>query len=135
MKIGAEEIRCLRAFETISGVNPKDVIRGEKSITFLIRKKDMGQAIGKKGETIRKARERMGKNIELMEYSEDPELFIKKALYKLKFEDIEIRSGDRKTMELELDFENKKKLMNSLGKLKKLKEIAKREYGISDIKI
>ncbi|MFH0714253.1 MAG: NusA-like transcription termination signal-binding factor [Candidatus Diapherotrites archaeon] len=135
MKWGNDELHYMRAFEQISRVTPKDCIVGKNGITFLVPEKDMGQAIGKAGITIQLAREKMGKKVEVLAFEDDPALFVKKALYFVKFEDVEVReSGEKRTLMLMVDSENRRKLENSGGKLKKLKEIVHRNYSIDDIR-
>ncbi|HMK15731.1 MAG TPA: NusA-like transcription termination signal-binding factor, partial [Methanomicrobiales archaeon] len=45
-------------------------------IIYVIRPGDMGLAIGKKGENIRKMQKVLGKKIEMVEYAEDPGEFM-----------------------------------------------------------
>lgn len=132
MKLGSEEIQFMRAFESISKVIPRDCIITPTSLVFLVNGKDMGQAIGKNGQTIKRMKEKLGKNIEVLELASDAEMFVKKALFNLKFEEITLKDG---VMLLNLNSENRKKLLNSTGKLKKVKEAAKRNYQIKEIKI
>jgi N utilization substance protein A len=45
-------------------------------IIYVVRPGDMGLAIGKKGENIRRMQKVLGKKIEMVEYSENPDEFI-----------------------------------------------------------
>lgn len=133
MKLGNEELRLLKAFEGLSGVSASDCIIGKNNVTFLVREKDFGKAIGKNGSTIKRVRQKFGKNVELMQQCSDAEMFVKKALYNLKFEDIEMEKNG--LMILRLDAENKRKLLNNISRLKRIKEVAKRNYDINDVRI
>ncbi|MDO8647016.1 MAG: NusA-like transcription termination signal-binding factor [Candidatus Diapherotrites archaeon] len=137
MKLGNEEMRYLQALEIVSGVNAKDCVISKNKLTYLIESKDLGKAIGKNGKTVKELTERMGKNIELMEYSSDANAFVKKALNEIKIENSEISSNDsgKKIVLLSMDSENRRKLLNNIGKLKRLKDIVKREYDIDEIRI
>lgn len=135
MKLGSSELNYIRAFERISRVQARDCVVGDKNVTYIVMEKDMGQAIGKNGLTIKKAKEKIGKEIELLAYSKDPETFVKKAFYRIGFQDTEIEGSERKVMLLHLDSENRRKMLSNIGKLKKIKEIVKRNYAIEDIKV
>jgi len=135
MKLGNEELRYLKAMEEISGVNARDCMITEKRLTYIVHGNDFGKAIGKNGRTVKELTERMGKNIELFEYTENPEDFVKKALNGIKIENSELHKGEKKTITIAVDSENRRKLQNSMGRLKRLKEIVKREYDIDDIRV
>jgi N utilization substance protein A len=45
-------------------------------VIYVIRQGDMGLAIGKKGENIRRLQNVLGKRIEMVEYAETPEAFV-----------------------------------------------------------
>ncbi len=135
MKWGNAELQYMRAFEQLAHVTPKDCIVGKNNITFLVPEKDMGQAIGKNGSTIQNARNKMNKNVEILAFEEDPALFVQKALYFVKFEAEVHENNGSMVLALQMDSENRRKLENSSGKLKKLKEIVHRNYAINDIRM
>lgn len=135
MKLGNDELRYLRALETIAGVNARDCIISKNKLVFLIQGKDLGKAIGKNGSTVKTLAEKMGKSVELMEYDPDVKVFMQKALGGIKTQNIELFNGEKNLMQLSFDSENRKKLLNNIGRLKRLKEIVKREYDIDDIRI
>lgn len=135
MKLGNEELRYLRAMEEISGVNARDCLVTEKRLTYIVQGKDFGKAIGKNGRTVKELTNRIGKSIELFEYTPTAEEFVKKALNGIKIDNAELNSGEKKTITISIDSENRRKLQNSMGRLKRLKEIVKREYDIDDIRV
>jgi len=135
MKISNEEILLINALQDFSGVTARDCIIKEKSIIFVVNENQVGNAIGKKGEKINKLRTKLRKNIEIYGYTEKPEDFIKKSLNEIKINEIKEENTDKKIIILSLDSENKRKLATQTNKLKKIKEIMKRNYNIENIKI
>ncbi len=134
MKLGKSEIHYINAFEDLAGVSARDCLARENEIIFLVNSKQMGLAIGKNGQTIAKVRERMGKNIELFEYGENAEDFVRKAFYQIKIRDLAFSEREgRKVLVASFDAEQRKKALQNLSKLRKLKEILKRNYGIDDL--
>ena len=135
MKLGNDELRYLRALEDITGVNARDCVISKNKLVFLIPGKDLGKAIGKNGATVKRLAERIGKTVELMEYNQDPRAFVEKALGGIKAKNIELVNGEKNLIQVSLDSENRKKMQNNIGRLKRLKEIVKREYDIDDIQM
>ncbi len=136
MKISNQEILLINALQNFSGVTARDCIITPKNILFVVNSKDVGNAIGKKGEKIKKLKQKLKKNIEIYGFTEKPENFIKNSLKEIKINEItEKKEGEKKTFVLNLDSENKRKIMTNTNKLKKIKELMKRNYEIKDIKI
>jgi len=135
MKISNEEILLINALQNFSGVTARDCIIGNKNILFVVNEKDVGNTIGKKGEKIKRLRIKLKKNIEVYGFTEKPEKFIKNALKEIKIDGVELKEEDKKNLYLSLDSENKRKILAQSSKLKKIKEIMKRNYNIENIKI
>ncbi len=136
MKLARDEIFYINELYSVSGAHAKDCLIGNDVISFLVGKKDVGKAIGKNAVNIKKLSNRTKKHIEILEHSNDVAAFLKKALYKVKAESIsKILENGKTTFVVSLDSENRRKLMGSAGRLKRLKEIAKRNYKVDDIKI
>ena len=73
----------------------KDCIIDEEhdKVTFLVKKGDMGLAIGKRGSTIAKMQNKVDKSIEIIEHSDDPGEFIKNLLSVAKVNSIEFSTN------------------------------------------
>ena len=96
----------------------------------------MKKAIGKKGATVEKIRKVFKKPVELFEYTKEPERFFEKAFFKAKIEKIEIKEKkDKKIALISADQTNKRIILQNLGRLKKIKELAKRNYEIEEVRI
>lgn len=136
MKLRNEELRYINALRAVTGANAKDCWYDSSGITFLLSADQMRLAIGRKGNSIRTLREKMGKNIELLEYAEKPEDFVKKAFCKIKIENVELaKDENKKTISICMDSENRRKLLQNLNRLRRVRETMKRDYGIGELKI
>ncbi|MFH1663439.1 MAG: NusA-like transcription termination signal-binding factor [archaeon] len=136
MKISNEEILLINALQDFSGVTARDCIISKKNIIFVVNEKDVGNAIGKKGEKVNRLKQKLRKNIEIYGYTEKPENFIKNSLKEIKINEVtEKEEEGKKTIFLSLDSENKRNIAEKSGKLKKIKEIVKRNYNIDNIRI
>ncbi len=76
--IGFKERRYIEELRILTKATALDCIIDEKfeRIIYIIRPGDMGLAIGKKGENIRRMQNVLGKRIEMVEYSENRDEFI-----------------------------------------------------------
>ncbi|MAG22017.1 MAG: NusA-like transcription termination signal-binding factor [Candidatus Diapherotrites archaeon] len=136
MKLGSDEIFYINVFDSISGAVAKDVIVQGNSVVFLVKKGDVGKAVGKNACNVNTLRKKFGKNIEILEQGDNPEEFVKKALYTVKIKSVEIvENEDRKNGFVVLDAGEKRKLLSNLGRFKRIKEIAKRNYGLHELRL
>ena len=72
-KLTTEGIRYIALFESLTGGMARDcVVDAENErIIFVIKKGDMGAAIGRKGSNINRVKKSVGKQIVIVEYSDD----------------------------------------------------------------
>jgi transcription antitermination factor NusA-like protein len=79
---------------------------------------------------------KINKKVELFEYVEKPEDFLKKAFFRSKIEKVEIKKiNEKKVAFVKTDAEGKKIILRNFNRLKKVKELAKRNYGIDEVRI
>ncbi len=136
MKLGSEEIFYINAFNKISGADAKDVIVHDNSIIFLVKSSDVGRAIGKDACNVKALRNKLKKNVEIFGHCEKFGEFVKKAFRKAKVKSVEVTEKDgRKRAVVLLEEGERAALFGNMGKIKKIKEIAKRNYGIGEVRI
>jgi len=136
MRLTSDEIFYLNELNNASGANARDCIVQGKVISFLIKKKELGKAIGKDATAVKKLREKLKLNVELLEYSENVEEFIKKALYNVKVKEVKVLERDgKKIAQITLEAGEKRKLLSKMSKVKRIKALAQRNYSVEDIKI
>ena len=136
MRLGSEEIFYLNALNSASGANARDCVVQGNVITFLIKKEELGKAIGKDAVSVKKLRQKLKLNVELLEYGKDVEEFIKKALYTVKIKGVKVsEKNSKKIATVELEPGEKRKLLGNTSRLKRIKALAQRNYNIEDIKL
>lgn len=76
--IGFKERRYIEELRILTKSTAIDCLIDERfdRVIYVIRPGDMGLAIGKKGENIRRMQKVLGKKIEMVEFSENPDDFI-----------------------------------------------------------
>jgi len=136
MRLTSDDIFYLNALNTASGANARDCIVQGKVITFLIKKKELGKAIGKDAQAVKKLGEKLRLHVELLEYTENVEGFIKKALYNVKVKEVKVSEKEGKNfVTVALEPGEKRKMMTNMSRVKRIKALAKRNYSIEDIRI
>ncbi|MFN3383664.1 MAG: NusA-like transcription termination signal-binding factor [Archaeoglobaceae archaeon] len=134
MKLSSEEIRYLTLFENLTGASVKDCIAYDDKVIFVVKKGDMGLAIGKGGINVDRARELIGKKIEIIEHSDDPAEFISNIFKPIKVSVKILDKGNAKTAQIMVSPDLKGIVIGKGGKnINKAKELAKRHHNIEDI--
>lgn len=134
IKYTQEEIQLINHFEKETKTTIKDCIITPENITFIVKKGEIGQAVGKKGAIIKKIKQELGKEINVYEHSDKPEEFIKNLLFPVNIKNIDIQNN---IATVKVEKKEKKRAIGKEGKkIKKVKEIMNRHYPeITEIKI
>jgi transcription termination/antitermination protein NusA len=140
IKFTTNEIRYIALFESMTGAMVKDCIVDDENgkITFLVKKGDMGLAIGKGGSTVTKVQKTVDKGVEVIEHSEDPVEFISNLMAPAKLRSIRIlqRESGEKIATVETDGKNKRTAIGKGGQnIERARLLAKRQHNISNIVI
>ena len=136
MRLTSDEIFYMNELNSASGANARDCVIEGNVITFLIRKRELGKAIGKDAEAVKKLRLKLKLNVELLEYAEEGKEFIKKALYDIKIKEIKfVERNGKKIANVSLESGERRKILGQTGRLKRIKALARRNYKVEDIKI
>lgn len=105
-------------------------------ITFLVKRGDMGLAIGKKGSTVAKVQKTVDKGVEVIEHSDDPVEFIANIVAPAKMRSIRIlqKENGEKIATLEADSRNKRTAIGKGGQnIERARVLAKRQHNINNI--
>jgi len=105
-------------------------------LTFLVKKGDMGLAIGKRGSTVAKVQKTVDKGVEVIEHSDDPVEFIGNLMAPAKIRSIRIlqRENGEKIATLETDSRNKRTAIGKGGQnIERARLLAKRQHNINNI--
>ena len=79
VKLTMEELRFMTLFQDVTGVTPKDCIVDDarNTILFIVDAGKLGQAVGRRGSNVRQLSKLLGKNIEIIEWADNLEDFVK----------------------------------------------------------
>ncbi len=82
IKLTTDQMRLMSLFQNVTGATARDCVEDEKQdrIIFVVNSGKMGLAIGKGGSHIKSLQNIVKRNVELVEYSDDPAVFLKNML-------------------------------------------------------
>ncbi len=136
LKLGTEQIQLMNTLDLVAKVSARDCVVSGDSVIFMVPELQMSQAIGKNGSNVKIMTQKIRKRVELFEYTEKPEKFFEKAFYNAKLEGVEVKAlGENKVAFVKADAANKKILLGNMGRLRKIKELANRNYSIDEVRI
>ena len=130
-------MRLISQFEKLTGAGSRDCVIDDRNnrIIFVINPGEMGLAIGKSGSSIKKAMEVMGKKIEVVEYANTPDQFLRNCFLPAKVTSVNLEGdGDSQVAHVEVRDEDRGLAIGKEGKnIFKAKKLAQRQHNISDV--
>ncbi|MEN3016891.1 MAG: NusA-like transcription termination signal-binding factor [Candidatus Methanosuratincola petrocarbonis] len=140
MRLTADEMRYIALLENLTGAIAKDCIVDdeENRIIFVIRPGDMGLAIGKSGSNIERTRKVIGRAVEIVEYAETPEDYLKNILSPAKVRGVRItkNSEGQTVAHVTVDPRDKGMAIGKNGKnINKTRLLMKRHFDIENVNI
>ncbi|KXB02701.1 hypothetical protein AKJ45_03315 [candidate division MSBL1 archaeon SCGC-AAA261F19] len=132
-------MRYIAVFESVSGIVPRDCVEVEEAdkITFVVKEEELGGAIGKNGCNIKRIRQKLGKNVDVVVYSDDPSQFIKNILNPADIQDVKIvEKGDSKVALIDVEYTEKGRAIGRGGwNIKRARKLALRHHDIDDVSV
>ena len=135
--LDSETIKIMSLFERVTRRTPRDCIVLDDRLIFIVGEGDIGSAIGKQGANVKKLRNKLHKNVHIIELAKDAVSFIKNvfASYNVKNVAIEERGG-KKYATVAVPLKDKARAIGPKAKnLKLSREIVKRYFDIESITI
>jgi N utilization substance protein A len=140
IKITSNEMRYIALFESVTGASVKDCIVDEEQgrVIFVVSEGQVGVAIGRGGSNIHVLERMTGKKHEIIEYSENPQQFIRNALKPAFVQEVRITERqDGKTIAVvAVNPKDKGVAIGKNGKnAERLRFLAKRYFQIQNVSI
>ncbi len=137
VKLDTEGVRCIGIFEQLTGAGARDcVVDNEMNKVILVVKKgDMGLAIGKGGSNINKVKQTLRRDVEVIEHSPDTKEFIQNLFRPVIVKSVELQTKDNRSLAyVEVAGKDKGIAIGKGGeKIKKVKLMLKRSQNIDDV--
>ena len=146
VKIDRESMELISLFNNITDAIIKDCLlftspeNNSEIIIFLVKKEDVGKAIGKAGEHVKDLMSKLQKKIDIIPFSEDLNEFIQFILNTsksaIKVQTIEIREAKnmKKTVIISVNPQDRGKAIGKEGSMiKKIKELVLRHFKVDNV--
>jgi len=149
VKIDRKAIELMSLFNNISGAiikdclifqNPESMDESRQVIIFLVKKEDVGKAIGKAGEHVKDLMSKLQKKIDVIPFSEDLNQFIHFILNtsknSIKVQGIEIKENknEKKTVIISVNPQDRGKAIGKDGSMiRKIKTLVIRHYDVDNV--
>ena len=140
IRLTGDEMRYIALFESITGAMARDcIIDNERDRVILVVKPgDAGLAIGKHGSRIKMLRRMVKKNIEVVEYADNPIEFIKNSFAPARVKEVRIteRLDNKKVAVVTIDYHDKGIAIGKNGKTaERTRLLARRYFQIDNVVI
>ncbi len=146
IKLDRKSMELISLFNNISGAIIKDCFIFESPenyseiIIFLVKKEDVGKAIGKAGEHVKDLMNKLQKKIDVIPWSENLEQFIQFILNttknSIKVQNIEVKESrnEKKTVIISVRPQDRGKAIGKEGSMiRKIKELVIRHFNIDNV--
>ncbi|MGZ4846173.1 MAG: NusA-like transcription termination signal-binding factor [Halobacteriota archaeon] len=137
VKLTTEGIRYIALFESLTGAIARDSYVDDENdrVIFVVKKGDMGLAIGKNGNNINRVKKSIGKHIEIVEYSDEVDEFVANALQPVFVKKVQVVvKENRKLAYVEVMSKDRGIAIGKNGRnIQKAKVLAQRHYGVEDV--
>ncbi|RLF47603.1 MAG: NusA-like transcription termination signal-binding factor [Thermoplasmata archaeon] len=135
IKLTQQEMHYIAVAEVLIGTPIIDCIERDNRITFIVGKGKLGKAIGKEARNIKKLEGIFKKEVRFVEYDDDKKQFIINLFKPFKLEKIVINEEENR-VSVVVNARDKGKAIGKEGRnINILREIAKRQHGIEEIKV
>jgi len=132
-----EAMKCIRMATQTAHVDIIDCMIDEDKIIFVVRRGQLGAAIGKKAKNLERLRNMFKKNIKFVEETPDKAQFIKNLCKPYTTQNIELSgSEDEPVAKIQVSAADKSKIIGRKGKnIELIRKLAQRHHNFKDVQI
>ena len=137
VKLTTEGIRYIALFESLTQAIARDCYVDDENdrVIFVVKKGDMGLAIGKNGNNINRVKRSVGKHVEIVEYSDEVDEFVANALQPVFVKKVQVVvKENRKLAYVEVMSKDRGIAIGKNGRnIQKAKLLAQRHHGLAEV--
>jgi len=140
IKLSTDQMRMMSLFQNVTGATARDCVEDEKQdrVIFVVNSGKMGLAIGKGGVHIKSLQNIVKRNVELVEFDEDPAKFLSNLLNSKLVSEVKINERPDGTKQAIVMVDPRKKgiVVGREGRnAEKARMLAKRYFNITSVMI
>ncbi len=138
IKFQREEMELIKLFDTTTGAAPLDCVLlpdgdDNERVIFMVNRQDLRKAVGKNGVNVKKLKEKLSKNIEIIAYSDDLNRFVGYLLYPAKISQIleQKRNDNKRVLLVTVNQEDKGLAIGKNGRnIEKANTLLRRHFNV-----
>ncbi len=132
-----EILGYINIFEKVTKTQVKDCMETPEKIIFIVMPHQGSKAIGKRGETATRLRELLKKNVQIIEFSEDPKIFLRNIFWPYGVQNVDIENrGTVIHATITVKPENKARAIGKHGaNLDLARRIVNRHFEINSVSV
>jgi len=132
-----EAMQYIKMACNITKTDILDCLITDDKLIFIVKKGQLGAAIGIKAKNLEKLRKLFKKNIKFVELDKNKERFITNLFKPYKIKNISLEGEEDSTVaKVEVDISDKSKIIGKGGRnIETIREIARRHHSIKDVQI
>jgi N utilization substance protein A len=137
IRLDNQTLLSIGLFERVTGVPVKDCVDMEDRIIFMVDQGNITQAVGRNGENVSALRKKLGKVIQMIEFSDDPKRFVASVFHPYEVTSVEIENrGNQIHATVTVNPALKAKAIGRQGRnLKMFREIISRHSDIKSVSV
>lgn len=132
IKLNSDVMRYITLLETLTGATIKDCLMENNKLIFVVNEGEAGIAIGKDGKNVKKVSEITGKEVEVLEFSPDPRVFVCNIFKPLRVDNVQVYEHEGKKI---MRIETVKNHPLTGSKLRRAKLMLQKYFEIDDVLI
>lgn len=132
-----ENMQYINMASKITKTDVLDCMIAEDKLVFIIRKGQLGAAIGIKARNLEKLRRMFKKSIKLVEFDEDKKKFIENLCKPYDIKEVTFEGeGENTVAKIEVSPSDKSKIIGKSGRnIEIIRKLASRHHSIKDVQI
>lgn len=138
IKLSLEQMRYIGIFESLTGASVKDCLVNGETILFVVEPGNAARAIGRKGVNVERASKVLKKKVEVVEYAEPLETFVKSIFIPARIVSVQVYQDKdgRKRVRVYPEVEDQGLAIGKNGRnVEKARQLLKRYYDIDVVEI
>jgi N utilization substance protein A len=132
-----DTLRQISLFQDLTGTTAIDCLDTEDKVILVVQEGQIGKAVGRKGENISRLRQLLKKEVQVVEYSPDPTVFIKNIFRNYGVRDVALQDREGKVHAVvSVDPSKKGRAIGREGKnLRLARELISRHHHVQSLVI
>ena len=135
--ISNDAMQYIKTASSLLKIDVLDCIITDDKLIFIVKKGQLGAAIGIKAKNLDRLRNLFKKNIKFVEFDDDKERFIINLCKPYKVNNVVLEGSDESVVaKIEVDVSDKSKIIGKAGRnIDLIRKLANRHHSIKDVQV